>query len=125
LYKANDIAIITLDAPVPFSRTVGSVCLPPASTDPDQYSGRDAIVLGWDGKQSPIKSIKMNNQFRFYHFDIAGNTVLQQGKVAIATNNEDCKATTQIGQYVSSATICATSETVFTCIVSVFTVSIK
>ncbi|EFX64995.1 hypothetical protein DAPPUDRAFT_303984 [Daphnia pulex] len=48
---ANDIAIITLDAPVVLSRTVAPVCLPPASADPDQYVDQDAIVLGWDGKE--------------------------------------------------------------------------
>ncbi|XP_046639975.1 chymotrypsin-like elastase family member 2A [Daphnia pulicaria] len=47
---ANDIAIITLDAPVVLSRTVAPVCLPPASADPDQYVDQDAIVLGRDAE---------------------------------------------------------------------------
>jgi hypothetical protein len=69
--------------------------------------------------------IQMNIQQRFYNLDIAGSKVLQQGKVSIATNNEDCRNTPQIGQYVSSNTTCVTSDTVFTCIVSVYTISIK
>jgi hypothetical protein len=52
--QANDIAIITLDAPVVLSRTVAPVCLPPASADPDQYVDQDAIVLGWDGKEISV-----------------------------------------------------------------------
>lgn len=30
-----------------FSKTVGAVCLPPASTDPDQYADQHAVTLGW------------------------------------------------------------------------------
>jgi hypothetical protein len=40
-----------LDAPVVLSKTVVPVCLPPESTDPDQYADQDAIILGWDGKE--------------------------------------------------------------------------
>jgi hypothetical protein len=35
--------------PVPFSRTVSPVCLPPANDDPDEYADQDAIILGWGG----------------------------------------------------------------------------
>jgi len=44
---ANDIAIITLDAPVVLSRSVATACLPAASADPDQFVDIDAVVLGW------------------------------------------------------------------------------
>jgi hypothetical protein len=40
-------AIVTMDSPVIISNTVQPVCLAAANTDPDQYSGQDAIVLGW------------------------------------------------------------------------------
>jgi hypothetical protein len=33
--------------PVIFSKTVVPVCLPPASTDPDQYADQHAVTLGW------------------------------------------------------------------------------
>ena len=33
-----------------FSKTVVPVCLPPASTDPDQYVDQNAMVMGWAGK---------------------------------------------------------------------------
>ncbi|XP_046459640.1 chymotrypsin-C-like [Daphnia pulex] len=88
---ANDIAIITLDAPVVLSKTVVPVCLPPESTDPDQYADQDAIILGWDASE-----------------------VLQQGKVKIASN-VDCKNMQSISQYVSDTTICLSSTTVFPC----------
>ncbi len=45
--QANDIAVIILDTPVVLSKTVAPVCLPPASTDPDQYVDKPAVILGW------------------------------------------------------------------------------
>lgn len=36
-----------MDSPVIISNTVQPVCLAAANTDPDQYAGQDAIVLGW------------------------------------------------------------------------------
>ncbi|EFX79537.1 hypothetical protein DAPPUDRAFT_319411 [Daphnia pulex] len=87
----NDIAIITLDVPVVLSKTVVPVCLPPASTDPNQYADQDAIILGWDASE-----------------------VLQQGKVKIALNS-DCKNMPSISPYVSDTTICLSSTTVFPC----------
>ncbi|XP_046648350.1 brachyurin-like isoform X1 [Daphnia pulicaria] len=89
----NDIAIITLDAPVTFTRTITPVCLPPASSDPDQYADQSAVILGWDKPD---------------------NAVLQQGTVSISSNSE-CRMDPAIGQYVSDASICVTSTTKFTC----------
>ncbi|XP_065204934.1 proclotting enzyme-like [Planococcus citri] len=40
----NDIALLTLDSPVPFSRNIRPICLPQGRT---QYHGRMATVIGW------------------------------------------------------------------------------
>ncbi|CAH1153687.1 unnamed protein product [Phaedon cochleariae] len=40
----NDIAILTLDSPVDFSKHVRPLCLPTGSSD---FSGRTATVIGW------------------------------------------------------------------------------
>jgi hypothetical protein len=32
---------------VVLSRSVAPACLPPASSDPDQYADKKAIILGW------------------------------------------------------------------------------
>jgi hypothetical protein len=45
LLQYNDIAILTMDTPVPFSRTVKPVCLP--TSDFKQYNGLTATVVGW------------------------------------------------------------------------------
>jgi hypothetical protein len=40
--------MIVMDAPVIFSRSVAPVCLPPASTDPDQHLElRIIIIIKW------------------------------------------------------------------------------
>nr|CAH0106883.1 unnamed protein product [Daphnia galeata] len=54
---ANDIAILVLESPVIYSDAISPVCLPPASTDPDQYADQIAAIMGWGastsgGKQS-------------------------------------------------------------------------
>ncbi|XP_046457449.1 chymotrypsin-like elastase family member 2A isoform X2 [Daphnia pulex] len=89
---ANDIAIITLDAPVVLSRTVGTVCLPPASTEIDQYADQSAVIIGWG---LPTSEAPFNK--------------LSQGTVSILPNS-DCKADTNFGKYVTDANICLKSE---------------
>jgi len=41
----SDISILTLDQPVPFSRSIRPVCLPSPSSR--QYNGLTATVVGW------------------------------------------------------------------------------
>ncbi|XP_041975443.1 proclotting enzyme-like [Aricia agestis] len=41
----NDVAILTLDQPVTFSKTIRPVCLPTGGSR--AYTGRDATVIGW------------------------------------------------------------------------------
>jgi len=57
----NDIAILLLVAPVPFSSSVGPACLPNPDTD---YAGRDALLSGWgatawkgDGSDTLLKVV--------------------------------------------------------------------
>ncbi|XP_046457686.1 trypsin-1-like isoform X1 [Daphnia pulex] len=67
----NDIAILTLDSPVKYTKKVKPVCLPPQGSN-DQYEGRMAIVKGWgateeDGNSSQVllhaeKAIISNSQ---------------------------------------------------------------
>ncbi|XP_046457455.1 brachyurin-like [Daphnia pulex] len=89
---ANDIAIITLDAPVVLSRTVGTVCLPPASTEIDEYADQSAVIFGW---ATPSSEAPFNE--------------LSQGTVSILPNS-DCKADTNFGKYVTDANICIKSD---------------
>ncbi len=59
-----------MDAPVVLSKTVAPVCLPPASTDPDQYVDQDAIILGWGGgnERSQIISFVYDITRLFFFF---------------------------------------------------------
>ncbi|XP_046654787.1 trypsin-1-like isoform X1 [Daphnia pulicaria] len=42
----NDIAILTMESPVLFTSKISPVCLPPAGST-DQYTDKDAAVIGW------------------------------------------------------------------------------
>lgn len=42
----NDVAVLTLDSPVQYTRTIRPICLPPAGTTTD-YAGLTATVIGW------------------------------------------------------------------------------
>ena len=45
--------------PIVISNKVGPVCLPPASTDPDQYVDQAAAVMGWGPTSNEISSNKL------------------------------------------------------------------
>ncbi|EFX60671.1 hypothetical protein DAPPUDRAFT_276202, partial [Daphnia pulex] len=83
---ANDIAIVSLDAPVDLSRTVAPVCLPTASTDPDQFVDQPAVILGWG--RAPGSKAKHHQQLTGAALQ---NGELQQAKISIMSNL-DCKA---------------------------------
>ncbi|XP_046457839.1 chymotrypsinogen B-like [Daphnia pulex] len=104
LTYANDIAIVSLDAPVDLSRTVAPVCLPTASTDPDQFVDQPAVILGWG--RAPGAALQ--------------NGELQQAKVSIMSNF-DCKAIETPGKYVTDNTLCITSTfgNRYTCLIDV------
>lgn len=69
----NDIAILTLDSPIDYTSTISPVCLPPSDSS-DQYTDKEAAVIGWgairEGGGQP--------------------SVLQQVTVQIMTNDK-CK----------------------------------
>ncbi|XP_046457592.1 chymotrypsinogen A-like [Daphnia pulex] len=94
---ANDIAIIILDSPVVISRSVAPACLPPASSDPDQYADKKAIILGWG--TADINTPSEN---------------LLQAKVDLVANSE-CRSDSDFGRYVSDTSLCVSSTDVFTC----------
>jgi hypothetical protein len=72
----NDIAILTLNSPVKYTKKVKPVCLPPQGST-DQYEGELAIVKGWgatgeDGNSSQVllhaeKAIISNSQCQKIH----------------------------------------------------------
>ncbi|XP_046648316.1 chymotrypsinogen A-like isoform X4 [Daphnia pulicaria] len=94
---ANDIAIIILDSPVVLSRSVAPACLPPASSDPDQYADKKAIILGWG--TADINTPSEN---------------LLQAKVDLVANSE-CRSDSDFGRFVSDTSLCVSSTDVFTC----------
>ncbi|EFX78169.1 hypothetical protein DAPPUDRAFT_305245 [Daphnia pulex] len=96
---ANDIAIVTLDVPVIFSKTVGPVCLPPASTDPDQYTDQHAVTLGWG-------TTELGNP---------SSATLQQATVHMLSNSL-CREEDYFGKYISELNICVKSEAQQPCV---------
>jgi hypothetical protein len=69
LLQYNDIAILTLDSPVPFTRAIRPICLPTGSAS---YEGKDATVVGWGSLRESGPQ----------------PAVLQEVSIPIWTNNE-------------------------------------
>ncbi|EFX79659.1 hypothetical protein DAPPUDRAFT_104230 [Daphnia pulex] len=69
----NDVAILTMDPPLNYSKAISPVCLPPAKTDSDQFS-KNAAIIGWGLLNS----------------DGSKPVVLQQATVKI-TKKEKCR----------------------------------
>ena len=46
IVQYNDVALLTLDSPVQFSRSISPVCLPTLGTN-EQYVAKEAVVVGW------------------------------------------------------------------------------
>jgi secreted trypsin-like serine protease len=93
---ANNIAILTLDMPVIFSKAVGPVCLPLASTDPDQYADVDAVTLGWGTTAGGVQEWSSVN-------------ALQQATVDMIFNSL-CREEDYFGKYISELNICVKSK---------------
>ncbi|XP_032786319.1 chymotrypsin B [Daphnia magna] len=68
-----DIAIITMDSPVTYSKAISPVCLAPASGELDLYTGKKASVMGWG---RTILNV------------IVGSQKLMQTEVPIISNGE-------------------------------------
>nr|CAH0111230.1 unnamed protein product [Daphnia galeata] len=45
--KLYDIAVLSIDPPVTYSKDISPVCLPPANHHADQFVGKDAAIMGW------------------------------------------------------------------------------
>ena len=112
--------------PVVLSKTVSTVCLAPASTDPDQYQDQAAIVLGWDTPAAGPSTGRRRRQTGTVPAPApapapaAAPATLQQGLVAILGSGE-CRADAIISQYSTANTMCVTTGTasnIFTCLVS-------
>jgi len=111
---ANDIAIITLDMPVVLGRGVGTVCLPAASTDPDQFADQNAVILGWDAASSSNSSSNSSSSSTS-NSTSSQPAALEQALVTISSN-ADCRAEA-FGQFVSDSTTCVSSlSSRFTCL---------
>ncbi|XP_046457471.1 chymotrypsinogen A-like isoform X2 [Daphnia pulex] len=96
---ANDIAILTLDAPIALTKFIVPVCLPPANADPDQYVDQSAVIVGWGTAFTAPPT---------------PSTALNQGTVSVLSN-ADCKLEANFGKYVSTANICISSTTNYIC----------
>ncbi|KAI9554770.1 hypothetical protein GHT06_020047 [Daphnia sinensis] len=94
----NDIAIITMDAPVVYSKSISPVCLPAPSSDVDIYAGKDGMVMGWGvlsyGGSSP--------------------SALQQATAPIITNAECRQIYSDPGQ-IPNHMLCASTLSTSSC----------
>ncbi len=92
--QVNDIAILTLDDPVPYSTAISPICLPPANDNPDQHAGRDSAAIGWGRLQEGI--FKLSVDPGVFIFEILCNSggsssnVLRETTLGITTYAE-CK----------------------------------
>ena len=73
--KQNDIALLTLSRPVPFSRRIQPVCLPAADAD---HTGSSADLAGWG----------------YTEFNGEGTSVLQEVSLTVV-NEQQCERTYQ------------------------------
>ncbi|KAI9554772.1 hypothetical protein GHT06_020049 [Daphnia sinensis] len=88
-----DIAIVTMDSPVTYSKAISPVCLAAASGEPDMYAGQTAAAIGWGRLASGGASAKK----------------LMQTKVPIITNDECKKVYPPFFREITRHMICASS----------------
>ncbi|KZS20412.1 Uncharacterized protein APZ42_012901, partial [Daphnia magna] len=79
-YVGFDIAIITMDSPVTYSKAISPVCLAPESGELDLYTGKKASVMGWG------RTI-LSKGYTHRHV-IVGSQKLMQTEVPIISNDE-------------------------------------
>nr|CAH0107898.1 unnamed protein product [Daphnia galeata] len=95
-----DIAILTIDPPISYSKVISPVCLPPASTAVDQFSGKDAAIMGWGAlknggdspnelRQNTVQVIPMEDCKKKYEKTIF--TILNQQVCASAAGKDTCQ----------------------------------
>nr|CAH0107899.1 unnamed protein product [Daphnia galeata] len=94
--KLFDIAILTIEPPITYSKVVSPICLPPASAAVDQFVGKDAAVMGWgrlvEGGDNPNElqqaTLKMiSNAECEKQFD----DIFNQQVCAIGTGKDTCQ----------------------------------
>jgi len=87
----NDIALLTLDRPVKFTRSVYPICLPPRSK---LFSNTRAFVIGWGT----------------IYFGGPTSNLLQEVNVRIWGNDQCAKNYARLNRNVSSSMLCAGEE---------------
>ena len=119
MFKANDVAVLTLSSPVNYTSTISPVCLPPPlpSNSQSQYDNYEAAIVGWGttsaGKCSSIVTAILN-LIAIFHLTLGGSisNVLQQATVKTMTNS---KCRESYGGIINSGMLCAASPGKDTC----------
>jgi len=115
-----------MNMPVTFSSSVGPVCLPAASVNPNQHAGIRPMVMGWGPtsiimmKRSSPKSFFLNRYLiNLILAQGAVSTTLKQGQVMIESISNCIAIPSSYSQYVTNLNICirAMNNNVFTCLV--------
>lgn len=89
IFQHNDIAILTLDQPVTFTKEIRPICLPSISAK--SYSGHIATVAGWGSlRESEWRWYFQNlyNQLFRAISDGPQPSILQKVQIPIWANNE-------------------------------------
>ncbi|XP_059351434.1 chymotrypsinogen A-like [Daphnia carinata] len=94
----NDIAVVTMDTAVAFSKSISPVCLAPVNGELDVYAGETATIMGWGtealGGTSPAN--------------------LKEATVTIITN-EDCRTTFTDPGAIPNHMLCASTTDADSC----------
>ncbi|EFX79660.1 hypothetical protein DAPPUDRAFT_244722 [Daphnia pulex] len=96
----NDVAVLTIDPPINFSKDVSPVCLPPASSAVDQFVGKDAAIMGDMGMINTSSPT---------------SPTLQQAIVQVTTNAKCSEGWSASPSPVSNQHICASAPKKDTC----------
>ncbi|XP_045033508.1 chymotrypsinogen B-like [Daphnia magna] len=122
--NSSDIAILTMDAPVAYTKAISPVCLPAASTNVDAYAGKVAYIMGWEAQTSSKTGEKFEKEAAAKLMkeavsivtvekqdgtEIKPATKLMQGTVSIM-KSEECKAIYWNPGQISRTMLCASSD---------------
>ncbi|XP_046459622.1 serine protease 41-like [Daphnia pulex] len=95
----NDVAILTIDPPINYSKAISPVCLPPVNTTTNQYFNRNAAIIGWgllnaDGSQPNAlqqATVKTTNKARCKRVWDSVVPILNQHICAGADDKDVCQ----------------------------------
>ncbi|XP_045033511.1 chymotrypsinogen B isoform X2 [Daphnia magna] len=110
-----DIAILTMVAPVTFTKAISPVCLPAVSTNVDAHAGKVAYIMGWGPTISTKKQAAklMKEAVSIIKVEESAETTpaakLMQGAVSTITS-EECKAIYRNPGQISRTMLCASSS---------------